>query len=151
MWTITWQMKSRHSWTFGFYSFSNVNDFFLCEPAAEKLHVNPSSPATIASSRILQHWCCLPFTFLWNLYFIWPNLETYPSDVTKSPIQKCSKTLIGNFCLHGKKGNMLLAVFLFAWQGGISVENLIYINSRKPLRYTVAMITKHSNESARHY
>lgn len=66
-------------------------------------------------------------------------------------IQKCSKTLIRNFCLHGKKVNMLLAVFLFAWQRGISVENLIHVNSRKPLRYTVAMITKHGNESARHY
>lgn len=113
--------------------------------------MNPSSLVTIASSRKLQHWRCLPFMFRWNLYFLWPNLETHPSDVTKSPIQKCSKTLIGNFCLHGKKVNMLLAVFLFALQRGISAENLIYINSWKPLRYTVAMITKHSNESARHY
>lgn len=31
------------------------------------------------------------------------------------------------------------------------MENLIHINSRLPLKYTVAMITKHSNESARHY
>lgn len=68
--------------------------------------------------------------------------------MTKSPIQKCSKTLILKV---NKKVNVLLAVFLFACQGGISVENLIHINSRKPLRYTVAMITKHSNESARHY
>lgn len=111
--------------------------------------MNPSSLVTTASSRILQHWRCLLFMLLWNLDFIWPDLETYPSDVTKSPIQKCSKTLICNSM--ARTWTCFWRYFFLLGREEFQ-RRTSFILFPESLRDTqVAMITKHSNESARHY
>lgn len=78
-----------------------------------------------------------------------PRSESTSLQCDKPTHSKCSIAIIGNICLHIKEVNMLLAVLLFAWEEFYWRTSFILIP--ETLGCTVAMITKHGNESDRQY
>lgn len=78
-----------------------------------------------------------------------PRSENTSLQCDKPTHSKCSIAIIGNICLHRKKLNMLLAVLLLAWEEFYWRTSSILI--AETLGCTVAMITKHGNESDRQY